>query len=291
MRTAWYSRLSLHERPSLTLSSLVRLVPAPPFPQLYAPLRSTFGSHVGSFHRTLFLFCCMDESCTNREEGTPRTNIVCVRSQLPLVNKFYPDVAMPRLEEWTPPAPAANATPAEKKQQEVMPVNEDAPAAGVHLCCVCGNPAPSSCSRCHARRYCSKLHQTYDWRQGHKAICGTKAADDAEDAASSPPPAPPASLLFPQKEVVIEPENEDASDSEGEDESDATKAAPVAASSGSNAAAKDTPAAAPKPKGKKKVADDFTKEKKLLEAYEKQKAEDEEDAEDEEGTRALEERR
>jgi pre-rRNA-processing protein TSR4 len=129
---------------------------------------------------------------------------------------------------------------------------EDEQVDGVHLCSVCGNPAPSSCSRCHARRYCSKQHQLYDWKNGHKAACTPKT-----DAASSTPSSSSSqsitlsSLLFPQKEILIEPEL-DEEDQEAEEH---------------KAKSKETK---------------LTKEAQLLAAYEKEKAESKDDEEEEE---------
>ena len=171
---------------------------------------------------------------------------------------------------------------------------------------MCGSPAPSSCSRCHSRRYCSKLHQLYDWKQGkHKTLCVPRGADAAAasstDAAAAPAPAADASapaatlssLLFPQKEVVIEPE--DLSDSEGESDDEGEGAGDDKQSkqgggsaSGSGGAGK---AASSKVAGQGKVKKskvDFSKEHRLLEAYEKEKAESKDGAEEEEDAREVE---
>lgn len=42
---------------------------------------------------------------------------------------------------------------------------------GAHLCRVCGCLGPKACSRCKQAHYCSKEHQTLDWRLGHKQAC------------------------------------------------------------------------------------------------------------------------
>ena len=166
---------------------------------------------------------------------------------------------------------------------------------------MCGNPAPSSCSRCHSRRYCSKLHQLYDWKQGkHKSSCVAVAKGAAASSSSSsssaaappvPAPAPSNSLLFPQKEVVIEPENSDSeSDTDDDDESEDDDKQPRAAASSSassgSGSSKDGGAAKPKDKTNQKKqkksksggggggagGDDYSKERRLLEDYEKAKA-------------------
>jgi len=239
--------------------------------QLYAPLRTTLGSHPGSFHRTLFLFCCLQDQCVNKQKS-----FMCFRSQLPRYNPYYPPVAPPKLEPYEL-----------AKGEKELPVLEDTTEANVHLCCVCGNPGPSSCSRCHSRRYCSRLHQVYDWKQGnHKTKC--KAADattttsetastssSSSSAASGSDPSPPVSLpslLFSQHEIVIEPEypsDDDDDESEDGHEED------------SNLTPEEREAKRKERKAKK-AKDDFSRETRLYEEYKKQKAEqpDEEDEED-----------
>ena len=39
------------------------------------------------------------------------------------------------------------------------------------LCIVCGSAGPKKCSRCKMVHYCSRHHQTHDWRNGHKLFC------------------------------------------------------------------------------------------------------------------------
>ena len=163
---------------------------------------------------------------------------------------------------------------------------------------MCGSPAPSSCSRCHSRRYCSKLHQLYDWKQGkHKTLCVPRGADavaaSSTDAAAAPAPAADAatapvatlsSLLFPQKEVVIEPEDLSDSEAESDDEGEGAgddKQSKQAGSSGSGGAGKASSKVGGQGKGKKSKGD-FSKEHRLLEAYEKEKAESKDGAEEEE---------
>ena len=228
--------------------------------QLYAPLRETFGAHAGSFHRTLFLFVCLEEKCS-----TLQRSVLCFRSQLPRHNPFYPPEAPPKLPIYEL-----------EKGEQSMPVLEDPAEAGVHLCCVCGNPAPSSCSRCHSRRYCSKLHQLFDWKQGkHKSMCVPKGSADSTAAASSAAaaaaaassPAASPSLLFPQKEVVIEPENSD--DDESDDDESAAKPSGSTGSDGKK-----------QKKQKSGKGDDYSKEHKLLDAYKASKASEPADGED-----------
>ncbi|XP_053878991.1 programmed cell death protein 2 isoform X3 [Malaclemys terrapin pileata] len=69
---------------------------------------------------------------------------------------------------------------------------------GAHLCRVCGCLGPKACSKCHRAHYCSKDHQTVDWKLGHKLSC---AQSDQLDTAI-----PDHKFLFPEYEIVIEPE-------------------------------------------------------------------------------------
>lgn len=58
-------------------------------------------------------------------------------------------------------------------------------------CCICGIAAPSHCGKCKVVNYCCRVHQVYDWKNGHKHICGTEANNNNN-------------FLFPEYEIVIE---------------------------------------------------------------------------------------
>lgn len=53
--------------------------------------------------------------------------------------------------------------------------------SGAHLCRVCGCLGPKTCSRCHKAHYCSKEHQTLDWRLGHKQACTQEGETPEEE--------------------------------------------------------------------------------------------------------------
>ena len=54
----------------------------------------------------------------------------------------------------------------------------------MRLCCVCAQPASSTCSRCKQRRYCGDRRcQISDWKAGHKASCRRRPSG----ATASPP--------------------------------------------------------------------------------------------------------
>ncbi|KAK7913376.1 hypothetical protein WMY93_013587 [Mugilogobius chulae] len=70
------------------------------------------------------------------------------------------------------------------------------PVSGVKLCWTCGCPGTKTCSRCHFVNYCGKHHQTIHWKHSHKRDCGSQ---ETSGAGKSP-------FLFPEFELVTEPE-------------------------------------------------------------------------------------
>ena len=159
--------------------------------QLYCPVRSS----PALFHRTLFLFICRRQQCL-LQHSAAHPAIQCWRSQLPLQNAHYPATPPPKLGK-------------RKWKEGDEPVEEEL-AAGVHLCAVCGLRGGSVCSSCQSVWYCGKRCQKQDWKLGHKADCrgggrgeggggardtadaSVPAAAAAPTASSSPPPATPA---------------------------------------------------------------------------------------------------
>ncbi|XP_071803557.1 programmed cell death protein 2-like [Asterias amurensis] len=128
------------------------------------------------FHRTLFIFVCKAPSCHSQDTAA----FVVLRSQLPRANEFY---------DYEPP-------------DEDNPVDE-AEGLVVGLCAVCGCHAGNKCSKCQVR-YCSREHQKVDWKAGHKASCGVKGSTGNGDN----------NILFPEFELVTEPEDYDQLDEE-----------------------------------------------------------------------------
>ncbi|XP_058485409.1 programmed cell death protein 2 [Solea solea] len=149
--------------------------------QVYAPI----SGQDRSFHRSLFLFCCKTPECYTAN------NNHCMkvfRSQLPRRNDFYP---------YDPP-------PEEEPPIDPEPEDSVLPVSGVKLCWVCGCPGNKACSRCHAVSYCGKHHQTLHWKQAHKREC---CSQEASPNTKSP-------ILFPESELVIEPEEEEEEEKE-----------------------------------------------------------------------------
>ncbi|XP_063306450.1 programmed cell death protein 2 [Pelobates fuscus] len=151
--------------------------------QVYAPCP-------GSFHRTVFLFCCRSPQC-HRVGETGCFKVF--RNQLPRKNDTY---------SYDPPP-------------EVLPSEGSGSPSfrlkcGLGLCRVCGCLGPKQCSKCHKVSYCSKEHQLLDWKAQHKKLCSEQL--DLSNAAL-----PDHNFLFPEYEIVTEPE-ELESDSENDDD-------------------------------------------------------------------------
>ncbi|GAA6111087.1 programmed cell death protein 2 [Tachysurus ichikawai] len=140
--------------------------------QVYAPI----VGQERSFHRTLYVFCCKTPACHTAND--PRCFKV-FRSQLPRKNDFYP---------YDPPPDEKPAACAD---------DEHILGSGVKLCRLCGCAGHKACSRCHTVTYCSKEHQTIDWKQRHKKECSSENSS-ASDAVNL--------FLFPEWELVTEPE-------------------------------------------------------------------------------------
>ncbi|XP_036105222.1 programmed cell death protein 2 isoform X3 [Molossus molossus] len=150
--------------------------------QLYAPL----PGRADAFHRGLFLFCCRSPPCCG--------GLRVFRNQLPRKNDFYSH------------EPPSDDPPPETGEPVCLKLK-----SGAHLCRVCGCLGPKTCSGCHRAHYCSKEHQTLDWRAGHKQAC--RQSDNLDNVV------PDHNFLFPEFEIVIETEDESTPEvSEKEDE-------------------------------------------------------------------------
>ncbi|XP_057229586.1 programmed cell death protein 2 isoform X2 [Malurus melanocephalus] len=155
--------------------------------QLYAPL----AGRPDAFHRTLFVFACRSPACY-RLAG-PCGPFRVFRNQLPRRNDTYPEEPPP---EEPPPGPA----PAPPRRL----------GSGAALCRICGCLGPRCCGRCRRAAYCGPEHQALDWRRGHRRSCGQHAAgDDSTDAIPERN-----DFLFPEYEILIEPEESDSTNDE-----------------------------------------------------------------------------
>ncbi|XP_050460504.1 programmed cell death protein 2 isoform X1 [Cataglyphis hispanica] len=131
--------------------------------QIYAP----YEENDDAFHRTIYIFICKNIDCCRPNQNG---NLKVFRSQLSRINTFYP--SEPPVEE--------------KNWRTDIDVSQ-----WIKTCYICGIAAPSHCGKCKVVNYCCRVHQIYDWKNGHKYICGTEANNNNN-------------FLFPEYEIVIE---------------------------------------------------------------------------------------
>lgn len=147
--------------------------------QIYAP----YENDANAFHRTIYVFICKNANCFKPNRGG---NLKVFRSQLSRNNIFYPAEAPLERENW-------------RKDIDV--------SLWAKTCRVCGILAHSRCAKCKAINYCCRMHQKYDWKNGHKHSCGIKENNDN-------------SFLFPEYEITIT--FDDDSDDEDAEQDDLT---------------------------------------------------------------------
>jgi pre-rRNA-processing protein TSR4 len=147
--------------------------------QLYAPLDEVDVGHLQAFHRVLYVFTCVNESCVNISSSSvekKRPSVVVLRSQLADINEYF---------------------------------NMDGFASKIvspKICSFCGLPGRFSCSSCHLKRYCSKVHQSLDWKHSHSQECTGKSVQPGEITCSSVECAISTGCLFPESELIVDPE-------------------------------------------------------------------------------------
>lgn len=146
--------------------------------QVYAPI----DDKEFCFHRSIFLFACQDPLCYQQNDNRC---FVVLRSQQGRKNEFY-DYEPPNLDYFDPS------------------IEYPLVDSFTQLCIVCGSAGSKRCGACHKATYCTKDHQAVDWRSHHKQICKNLVSDDLTGKAKSTPASDV--LLFPEFEIVIEPE-------------------------------------------------------------------------------------
>ncbi|XP_041468574.1 programmed cell death protein 2-like [Lytechinus variegatus] len=147
------------------------------------------------FHRTLYVFCCREATCHQTSNSEDQKSPFAIfRCQLARRNDFY---------SYEPPD-EDNQVP---EKDIISPMQFD-----ILLCDVCGcNAGNRKCGKCQKAVYCCKDHQVMDWKMGHKAKCGKEfGLHDATPPASN-------KFLFPEFELVTEPESEEYAAHEDEE--------------------------------------------------------------------------
>ena len=168
--------------------------------QVYAPPHDI----PSAFHRSFFLFVCLNSSCHQRNSSR---GFRVFRCQLPKRNSFYGEESSSDERESegsgdeSGPTCSSNGkqedteeaygSPSEtnsrychrstdgcETESEVAAVDKSSSPhehrnilEPTPLCVVCGSAGPKKCSRCKMAHYCSRHHQTHDWKHGHKLFC------------------------------------------------------------------------------------------------------------------------
>lgn len=145
-KPAWLSFENLPKSDQVICSSCQ--VPLVFLLQIYAPNEDDESA----FHRTIFMFCCNNSECLNKQ-------FKVFRCQLERKNKYYSE---------KPPNYDLLNEDTELKYPEQF---------GTKTCNYCGCFAEKKCAQCQLVFYCSKVHQTRDWTEGgHKSLCKLASA-------------------------------------------------------------------------------------------------------------------
>ncbi|RUS22173.1 programmed cell death protein 2 [Endogone sp. FLAS-F59071] len=161
---------------------------------------------IESYHRTVYVFCCKEGVCHKKSWRS---------SQLPQHNPYYPphstdsesDVDSEASQTTTPTTATPNPFPSAMRAP-FTPAAFPRPS----LCAVCNLRAPKTCSKCHTTHYCSREHQLAHWMQGsHKRVCRTGDEVSAQTVEEDEQKMREAGWVFPEKEIVSEPERVDPS--------------------------------------------------------------------------------
>lgn len=153
--------------------------------QVYAPI----DTDPDCFHRTIFIFMCPNPAC---HQGSSAQGFLVLRSQLSRKNDFFPYEPPVEMKDW-------------KSELNV--------GKFVQVCRACGLRGSAKCSGCGKVNYCSREHQTADWKFRHKNECKN---DDFVYAYCENEELVP-NLLLPQKEIVMTGDDEEISDSDDDD--------------------------------------------------------------------------
>lgn len=124
--------------------------------QVYAPV----DENALCFHRTIYIFVCCNSKCCEKNSNIP---FKAFRNQLPRENKFFD----------------FEAVSSEATSDEIKSAVEELRLKWGTVCNLCGYRADKKCSACKGAHYCSKEHQTLDWKTSHKYSCsGSKCRNE-----------------------------------------------------------------------------------------------------------------
>ena len=250
-KPAWLDRIRLPRPEDIACSACRK--PMTFLLQIYAPIPMDESAPEGAeYHRTLFVFMCRDPGChgvgvsksfrvlrcqLDEVVDSPRChdeNLCADVSNLSLsADETKGAVPMPTLNSLgsdyssmmndrdpvtTKPSESRTVNLTSIDTQEVSSDSQSPNPISLqpHLCIVCGCSAPKRCGRCIQAHYCSKEHQTLDWKAGHKRFC--------EDLASRMLTLgdldynPSGGVVLPEYEIVTELEPDLTTHGNGEQE-------------------------------------------------------------------------
>lgn len=119
--------------------------------QLYVPIERTANEKRLSYHKMVYVFCCLDGRCYKKGS---LTHVKAFRA-VKLENEN--DLTNEDLDKKTNQELSEMLVKIESQQS---------------LCKVCGGYGDKKCSGCHKVSYCSKDHQVFDWKKcGHSITC------------------------------------------------------------------------------------------------------------------------
>jgi len=125
------------------------------------------------YHRTIFIFFCVDPSCNKKNSNE---NFTVFRCQLARDNEFYPPIDPP------------DHDPHWKKDIIVEKFSK--------ICMVCGCLGLKVCGGCRNVNYCTKEHQVMHWKKGHKLLCKEPVRVEGETSI----------FTLPEYEIIIDDE-------------------------------------------------------------------------------------
>lgn len=175
--------------------------------QIYSPITDC----PSSYHRTVYLFMCRDPGCHRRGSSRPFRVLRC---SLRKENSYYSDEEsgeeMDNEEAGEEVSTVQNAS----VTSDSTNVNDHTHSAlsAPSKCLVCGCLGLKRCGQCNKVHYCSREHQKWDWRAGHKLLCDDIAA--GKRMTSELGYQPGSGLLMPVFEIVTETERVVAEDEE-----------------------------------------------------------------------------
>ena len=204
--------------------------------QIYAPL----SDDPSCYHRNVYVFMCRSSTCHKRGSSKPFRVFRC---SLPRVNDYYKEEEEDEEKDDDDDGLGETSSGARNAHCLISSAGNNSSTVAVSTTCrtdhtpttitkghaptttlvpptclVCGCLGPMHCGRCKVVHYCSRHHQKWDWKAGHKLLCDDLAKGErkVEEVGYQPG----GGLLLPVFEIVTETEPEEEGEEEEEDRSE-----------------------------------------------------------------------